>query len=650
MKRNLFSSSLFLVATVCAFAASDTITGSSNSATPASFSDPTVWDSLNPTLDKSAQVTLGGADNSTLYYDATGDVVINTLTTGATDSNYVISNSGNGKLTFDLDAANSTPVKIVDFSLGSDASTFTFDTDIDIVSTGVVKGSGAIAQIQMQSNNGTPTTKGIVFNGAVNSYVTTHFMGTIGKYGNGFTINNVFNVYKDETKSAWGETKLNWGANTYQTGGGVRTQIYIGSNGDFNTGTLTMNNRARFFIEDGGKAHVYGNIDFIGDSANEAILNVKKGGTLVVDGDIKNTTVNKLGSITIDGTASAKNVTQGGRTTTNIGGNFTISEKYILNGESDTYKLNINNGGTLKANVELQSGVMNFNNGSKFEGSINQTGGSIGTFGSQATIVFTGNSKLLSLPSVVGNLTVNEGALVEIDNDFIAKSENGTSADITINGEIKVNKVDNYQFRVTGGNVLVASTGKINLADDTTDAYNHGVNISGGTLDIKGMVNSKKILMSAGTLKLNNANAFVKDNMTVCINGEGARIEVNADTSFGDFYLNNGKKVTIAFMDDKSVMSLEQFRSNGTVVSVVFEDFANNRLFSETNNDLSTFNFSGTAYDDTILDSGNFSWVEDIDAGGYWLNYAGLNIPEPAEWAAILGTIALAFAIYRKRR
>ena len=42
--------------------------------------------------------------------------------------------------------------------------------------------------------------------------------------------------------------------------------------------------------------------------------------------------------------------------------------------------------------------------------------------------------------------------------------------------------------------------------------------------------------------------------------------------------------------------------------------------------------------------------MEEILYNGGTAYQLGLNIPEPAEWAAIFGAIALAFAAYRRRK
>jgi len=44
--------------------------------------------------------------------------------------------------------------------------------------------------------------------------------------------------------------------------------------------------------------------------------------------------------------------------------------------------------------------------------------------------------------------------------------------------------------------------------------------------------------------------------------------------------------------------------------------------------------------------------VADVYNGqaGYWLTVPALAVPEPAEWAMIFGGIALALAVYRRRK
>ncbi len=52
------------------------------------------------------------------------------------------------------------------------------------------------------------------------------------------------------------------------------------------------------------------------------------------------------------------------------------------------------------------------------------------------------------------------------------------------------------------------------------------------------------------------------------------------------------------------------------------------------------------------IDSSEWNWEATTRDGvsGYLLSYGGATIPEPAEWAAIFGAIALGLAIYRRRK
>ena len=54
------------------------------------------------------------------------------------------------------------------------------------------------------------------------------------------------------------------------------------------------------------------------------------------------------------------------------------------------------------------------------------------------------------------------------------------------------------------------------------------------------------------------------------------------------------------------------------------------------------YNTSGTA----LVENTDYFIIADNTNGGYWINS---TIPEPAEWAAIFGALALGLAIYRKR-
>jgi hypothetical protein len=45
-----------------------------------------------------------------------------------------------------------------------------------------------------------------------------------------------------------------------------------------------------------------------------------------------------------------------------------------------------------------------------------------------------------------------------------------------------------------------------------------------------------------------------------------------------------------------------------------------------------------------------FYWVKDNVANVWWLSAVAPAVPEPAEWAMILGSLALGFAIYRRRK
>ena len=63
-------------------------------------------------------------------------------------------------------------------------------------------------------------------------------------------------------------------------------------------------------------------------------------------------------------------------------------------------------------------------------------------------------------------------------------------------------------------------------------------------------------------------------------------------------------------------------------------------------------NIKATTADGEVFNKEDISLVADTYNGqaGYWLTVPALAVPEPAEWAMIFGGIALALAVYRRRK
>ena len=87
---------------------------------------------------------------------------------------------------------------------------------------------------------------------------------------------------------------------------------------------------------------------------------------------------------------------------------------------------------------------------------------------------------------------------------------------------------------------------------------------------------------------------------------------------------------------------------NGYNLNLYVKNFENDRIkadsFRSNMGDMYIYIFD-EASQQYVLNE-NAQWLGDA-TNGYWLTVA---VPEPAEWAMILGALALGFAIYRRRK
>ena len=633
--------------------ATDTITGSTDSESPALFTDATAWGGTVPELSKTSVVKLTGEGDGTLYYDINGSPTLNAIYTDDTiTSNYVISNSASGgKTTFDIKSYDKYDKTIIQYSLGSYDGSMRISGNYDIISTGSKTGTEAMAAITMASSKISSLSKGIYFEkgSLINSYVKLNFYGNASSnivYGNGINVAGTINAYNG-TEDQWGALQLAWDSNPYDsTGGGVRTKLNVQDGGVINTGVLTVGTRGWLNVESGGTVNVYDTLEITRNSSNPSYIDIAENANVTVANDI----------IFIGSTPSA-------------GGSFTMNVKGTLNVGGDithvTYSsgkeacLNLNNtvvSGTLNLGGSINLGAtgssLTLNTGATFTGAIDQNGGSL-VFNSGATWNATGTSTLTTNTALKGNVNIASGAVIDYTT---TNGQISSLSNVVIDGELRVSSAltsDTYQLVVNGGNTIVNSGGKIDITGTYTSSYSFGIFLKDGILDVYGTVNTEKLLLGNGTLIVREgANMTSPTSSLIVVAPAGdynSRIELYQDIAFNDFYIQKGATVTIALKDADVIFKSTQIRGQTNEISyIVFEDFQNERIFSENKNSLNYLNLSGTALDGTKLVDENFYW--EATTGGYWLNYNFPAVPEPAEWAMILGSIALGLAIYRRRK
>ena len=133
-------------------------------------------------------------------------------------------------------------------------------------------------------------------------------------------------------------------------------------------------------------------------------------------------------------------------------------------------------------------------------------------------------------------------------------------------------------------------------------------------------------------------------------------MNVNAEVHFGNLtYQNSGALLTVNMGKASDVyLSFNDVELMGTniIANIVFNDFNNNRIYFESMDEIHDYvNIRGTGIDGTTLTKDDFRLVAGKFNGKdvYWL-HSDLVVPEPAEWAAIFGAIALGLAARKRRR
>ncbi len=201
--------------------------------------------------------------------------------------------------------------------------------------------------------------------------------------------------------------------------------------------------------------------------------------------------------------------------------------------------------------------------------------------------------------------------------------------------------------------------------------------VRGGTLTVSGSeagsVKAISIHFTTGsTLVVNSKNAFANregGNATISFastaNAAGT-LTLGADNAFGQFdlgntdvtlNLNNNSKLTVASIikdSNDASLTISGFKDGALQIDSLAEDFFTTNANSEKDGIYSTLN------SDYVKTTDNTILVYFVDKTGAYKDYFGqvwslsgadgIVVPEPAQWAAILGAIALGFVAYRRRK
>ena len=238
---------------------------------------------------------------------------------------------------------------------------------------------------------------------------------------------------------------------------------------------------------------------------------------------------------------------------------------------------------------------------------------------------------------------------------------------ITIDGTLNITGTSGTVLSTSNFNsFVVSSTGKLNVAGGTIIFGGNSLSYTTPSLIVKSAnnnVNADMYLVEYSRVQIEADNAW--NNSTILVRG-GSGLNVTSGTfEVKDILFINrlSKRFTISVNDGATLIigalagsktsgsdTFELYLTGGS--SFVFEQFYEHTiLVKDLTGAESIFDADGSVKNMSItgrLTEKLYFTAYDSESGGYWLTTTA--VPEPAAWAAIIGTVALGFAVYRRRR
>ena len=289
--------------------------------------------------------------------------------------------------------------------------------------------------------------------------------------------------------------------------------------------------------------------------------------------------------------------------------------------------------------------------------------------------------------SIKSDYTIQAGTIENATSDCTI-----TSATLLIEGTLSFETDAQYALKIQdGSNVIVANGGKL-VAPTSNCLYSSKPNnfvLRKGNLIVEegGYIQNGKIGFENGTLTINQENGIVGmvnspyKHAFICPVTTNGIIKLNASQGFvadmrkdskltfkkeagndailtiSDTYINgNVNNTSVSFtlenFDTRSFFletgnhSVFSLTENDTKLYVTFTDPSNSAVRNQTYSFYNLVDGKDVAFESIVLELGTNNGVS-----GYWVYDSALvAVPEPAEWAIIFGSLALGFAIYRRRK
>ena len=132
-----------------------------------------------------------------------------------------------------------------------------------------------------------------------------------------------------------------------------------------------------------------------------------------------------------------------------------------------------------------------------------------------------------------------------------------------------------------------------------------------------------------------------------------AKVVLNASQELGGFRVASGSNIEIQLNGNSFELGSVEDLDGNLSFAIVVKDFANNLFsFASDSKIVSEGNLS-TIFEAYATIDGVKTFLDDLEwktIGDRSYLYSQMAVPEPAEWAAIFGALALAFVAYKRRR
>ena len=175
---------------------------------------------------------------------------------------------------------------------------------------------------------------------------------------------------------------------------------------------------------------------------------------------------------------------------------------------------------------------------------------------------------------------------------------------------------------------------------------------SSGAAIRRGTAGNGRLILSGGTLDIDSVDALAEDVGIGLYAGTDSTIAISADNSFQNVFFNLNTHLSLILENSAKA----SFRGIGlfkdAYVDLSIEGFAADSVFFDSNTWWDSAQITATDADNNVYQKDQLELVavgeEFAKYGNYVLSVK--QIPEPATYAAVFGAMALALAVYRRRK